>query len=419
MKLGSALLMQLFFIVAVRAEAASVCRDLFKPSLHSLDGATVDALSKDVETVSDRISWHVAVDRFRGNAFSINPKDLNQVLRSSARLLHSQGAKIKVIRHKGYPALEITPDAAARPGWNKMAASLQQKLNARLVFAPATLAKFGSRALHTELHDGSHVIVISRESLKRGRGDYLVAEEIGHTASGSRARTDPHPFTGAIETIDSSLRPSIAEKTNSYRDQMTFDEMPRAAKNFARVARTLEQGSRTARRELISVAKNARDAIKITRVAVDQTQSITRSMMIAAEGSGFAMNPDMTPKANAAFVYAEADKQVFVEAVSRNVVRLNFEGNGFDIEIFVRDPNGSLSSLIPGLQTEQAIAIKRFQARLPGVINDWARAQNVAMTGLVKSIRAVAGMRSRDDKTLARDIRAAATDIAPLMVRHR
>jgi hypothetical protein len=412
----------LFLALANDAFAAPVCRDLFKPRLHALNASAVETLVKTVEAASDRISWRVALDRANGRDFSIDGRDLNEVLRTSAKLLQSQGAKVKAVRHQGFAALEIVPDASAKPGWNKMASSLQSKLNARLLFAPATLAKWGSRAHFQERFDGGRVIIISRESLKRGRGDYLLAEELGHASSSVRALTDPHPFTGAVETFDPSVKPFIAEGTRSYRDQMTFDEMPRSAKNFVRLARLLEKGSvpkREVRREMLLAARNARDAIKVTRAAVDDVQAITRSMIIGAEGSGFAMAADGSPKANAAFVYAEGDKQVYLESVAPGVVRLNFESGSLDTEIYLRDPNGSLTTMISGLQTEQPIALKQFQSRLPKLVSEWAHAQNVAITGLEKSIGAVARMRTLDDKTLARDVRAAATDIAPLMVRKR
>lgn len=399
---------------------AIVCRDLFKPSLHLLDSKVVDGLTKEVEVASDRISWRVALDRATGRPFAIDRRDLDSMIRNAAQLLMSQGARVKVVRHQGFAALEILPNASAKPGWNKMAASLLRTVNARLLFAPATLAKFGSRAHQQERFDGGRVIMISRESLKRGRGDYLTAEEYGHAASGKRALTDPHPFTGAIETFDPSLRPMIAEGTNSHRDQMTFDESVRSAKNFVRIARQLEQGARRdSRRELVVIAKNARDVIKVTRVALEDVRAITRAMLVGAEGSGFAMNADGTPKPRAAFVYAEGDRQVYVEAVAPGVVRLNLEGRGADIEIYVRDPSGSMSSLISGLQTENSNAIKQFQTRLPSIINEWARAQEIAIDGLTKSIVAVANSRTLDDKALAREVRAAQKAIAPLVVRRR
>ncbi|MES2962987.1 MAG: hypothetical protein V4760_03790 [Bdellovibrionota bacterium] len=406
-------------LIASFAEAM-VCRDLFKPSLHLLTTNTVETLVKDVETASDRISWRVALDRATGKPFAIDRRDLDGVIRNAAQLLMSQGARVKAVRHQGFAALEIVPDASARPGWNKMAASLLRTANARLLFAPATLAKYGSRAHLQERFDGGRVIMISRESLKRGRGDYLTAEEMGHAASGARALTDPHPFTGAIETFDPTLRPAIAQGTNSHRDQMTFDESVRSAKNFVRLARELEQGGGVrARRELVVIAKNARDVIKVTRVAVEDVRAITRSMIVGAEGSGFSMSADGTPKTNSAFVYAEGDRQVYVEAAAPGVVRLNLEGNGVDVEIFVRDPQGSLASLIPGLQAENSNTIRQFQTRLPGVVNEWARAQEIAITGLTRSITAVATSRIKDDKTLAREVRAAATAIGPLTARTR
>lgn len=300
-----------------------------------------------------------------------------------------------------------------------MAASLLQKLNARLLFAPATLAKYGSRAHFQEHHDGRRSILISKESLARGRSDYLTGEEVGHAATNARALTDPHPFTGKIETFDPEVRPVIAKGTRSYRDQLIFDEAVRTAVNFVRLARDLERGSKTARRELLRVARNASDTAKILKVAVDDVQAVTRSLIIGAEGSGVAMAADGTPKARAAFVYTEGDRQVFVEQVSSKVVRLNFEGSGTDVEIYVRDPRGSLAELIAGLQTEDPSSLKRFQARLPAIINEWTLAQRTAITGLNASIRAVVSMRSVDDATLARDVRAAAKAIKPLVAKRR
>ncbi|MEK7357251.1 MAG: hypothetical protein AAB250_12430 [Bdellovibrionota bacterium] len=56
---------------------------------------------------------------------------------------------------------------------------------------------------------------------------------------------------------------------------------------------------------------------------------------------------------------------------------------------------------------------------MPGVINEWTRAQNIAADGLVQSIQAVVKGRSVDDRTLAQNVRAASRAIAPLIVRRR
>ncbi|MEK7355754.1 MAG: hypothetical protein AAB250_04865, partial [Bdellovibrionota bacterium] len=355
--------------ISESASAAMICRDLFKPSLHSLDSATVARLARETETVMDRIHYLTHLKRVGKQPFSVDLRDLNLLLRKSAELFRSQGARLRVVRFKGYPALEIVPDASAKPGWNRMAASVKSKLNARLLFAPATLAEYGSSAHLNETLDGSRTILISRESLKRGKSEYRLNEEFGHASSNSRDHTDPYAFSGSVESFDVDLRPSIAQGTASHRDQMANDEAVRSAKNFVRVARDLESGDRTARRELVVVAKNARDVVKVTRVSVAEAQAIARSIMIGAEGSGIAMAAEGVPKTNAAFVYSDSSI-VYVEHVAPRVVRFKLEGSGLGLEIFVRDPNGSMSGLIRGLQAEESNSIRLFQARLPGVINE-------------------------------------------------
>jgi hypothetical protein len=353
----------IFLMAAPQVHAAPSCQDLFRNE----SGPALAAIS-DVELFRLQAAWdRIELDATQGRA--AHPSDVSIIMTTAEKMLLSQGATLKRIEFASSPAFEILP-APHGSGWSRMAASLKKNHGARLLFAPAELARSASTALF--VYD-SRSILISLASLWEGRGNSSVLHEARHAALFSRSHDQPTLFDSFIALHEPGPSDALSPGATEYRTFMDLSELATHAQDLVRIARAIPREDSSSLRDMASqklmslreCAANSRSLEKLLETVANELGQAPPVI------SGPVLRGDRLDP-NTAYVRFESGLEVHLRARDSGVTDITILTDHQTAEIAVRSPSLN-PSLIATLVANEPGGLRYAQKLLREVFTSWTR----------------------------------------------
>ncbi len=405
-----ALIFVLTLVVAFagsRAQAALRCEDTFVDQVE-----LQKRLSQKLETDLDE-ARHLVFLNDEGELVISAAPHLLLTLETARDYLSLMGIETRTVLYSSIPALEFIANRSS--GWNRMAESLRSNYGVRLVFSPHMLI---AQKANAAWDSSTKTILVSRESLRVGRGERNNLEEFGHMKAALTKASSPNVFSGFFEVATPEQR--LSPQALDYVQSMELDEVVRLAQNFNHLGLSLGKlDSHITRHELVNVARRGQEVVSIAQAYGKFNRSVAKRLKQSLLGSGPLLLEDGRVDEARAFAAAEGGVQVSIEQVSRETLRFRLEDDDRTSEIWVK--NSDLwRQLLPRLRYNDTAAHTHFQTAFERLVQEWELETKPSLDALRTATDAILnGAENRTAQDLAKIASVPRTVVAPHLRRQR